>query len=110
MMIFLEMVHHAQIGQASIFKQTQVILIESDLNATTDCSFDFHILQIFCLCICVYFNKRCTKQGNQKDNQFQYFSKLKKKSVTLIQNNLYFQGQIKPFLKKCMNMEKKILH
>ena len=34
----------------------------------------------------------------------------KKKSITLIQNNLYFQGQIKPFLKKCMNMEKKILH
>ena len=36
MMIILEMVHHAQIGQASIFKQIQVILIESDLNATTD--------------------------------------------------------------------------
>ena len=86
MMIILEMAHHAQIGQASIFKQTQVILIESDLNATTDCSFDFHILHN------------------------QYFSKLKKKSVTLIQNNLHFQGQIKPFLKKCMNMEKKILH
>ena len=51
MMIFLEMAHHAQIGQASIFKQTQVILIESDLNATTDCSFDFHILYI---CTFVY--------------------------------------------------------
>ena len=96
MMIILEMVHHAQIGQASIFKQTQVILIESDLNATTDCSFDFHILYI-CLCIFV-FSTRCTKQGNQKDNQFQYFSiVLKKMSVTLIQNNLYFQSQIKPF-------------
>ena len=34
----------------------------------------------------------------------------KKKSVTLIQNNLHFQGQIKPSLKKCMNMEKKIWH
>ena len=66
----------------------------------------------FYICLCIFvFSTRCTKQGNQKDNQFQYFSiVLKKMSVTLIQNNLYFQGQIKPFLKKCMNMEKKILH
>ena len=83
------MVHHAQIGQASIFKQTQVILIESDLNATTD---DVQNKEI------------------KRTISFSILVNWKKKSVTLIQNNLYFQGQIKPFLKKCMNMEKKILH
>ena len=88
-MVILEMVHHAQIGQASIFKQTQVILIESDLNATTD---DVQNKEI------------------KRTISFSILVNWKKKSVTLIQNNLYFQGQIKPFLKKCMNMEKKILH
>ena len=51
MMIILEMAHHAQIGQASIFKQTQVILIDSDLNETTDCTFDFYILNILILLV-----------------------------------------------------------
>ena len=69
MMIILEMVHHAQIGQASIFKQTQVILIESDLNSTTDSSFDFHILFMY-LCL---FQQKIYKTRKSKGHSVSVF-------------------------------------